>query len=142
MVEQLAFIDAQLNGATSKKVEKLLSSYGNMEAIIESMEKDIPEQSVTVNYAPSESQRSNKPSSQVENITMIKEKIAEKKIIKAKLDRIYQSLKRSQKDIWDKRYILGYFDDDVINDIGISRRQYYREKESLKRIVAEAFYLL
>lgn len=141
-MEQLAFIDAQLNGATSKKVEKLLSSYGNMEAIIESMEKDVPEQTVTVNYAPSESQRSNKPSSQVENITMIKEKIAEKKIIKAKLDRIYQSLKISQKDIWDKRYILGYFDDDVINDIGISRRQYYREKESLKRIVAEAFYLL
>jgi ArpU family phage transcriptional regulator len=142
MVEQLAFIDAQLNKHTSRKVEKLLSSYGNMEAIIESMEKDVPEQKVTVSYAPCESQRSNKPNSQIENITMIKDKIAEKKIIKAKLDRIYRSLKKSQKEIWDKRYVLGYFDDDVINDIGISRRQYYREKENLKRTVAEAFYLL
>lgn len=141
-MEQLAFIEKQLSRQASKKVEKLLSSYGSMEAIIESMEKDVPEQKVTVNYNPSESQRDNQSSSQLEKIVMIKEKIDEKKLIKAKLDRIYESLRKNQKEIWDRRYVLGYFDDDVIDDLGISRRQYYREKDNLKRIVAEAFYLL
>jgi ArpU family phage transcriptional regulator len=141
-VEQLAFIDRHLSGQSSKKVEKLLSSYRNMEAIIESMEKDIPEQKTTVSYQLRESQNTSQPTSQVENIVLIKLRINEKKIIKAKLDRIYESLRPRQQDIWEKRYILGYYDDDVIDDIGISRRQYYREKDNLKRVVAEAFYLL
>jgi hypothetical protein len=38
--------------------------------------------------------------------------------------------------------MLGRFDDVVIGETDISRRQYYREKDNLLRIVAEAFYLL
>jgi len=142
MIEQLTFMDMDISKKTRQKVEKLLSGYRNLEAIIESMEKDLPETKVTVNYEASESQRSNQFSSQVENIVMIRDKVHQKKIMKAKLDRIYKSLREVQQEIWQYRFMEGMFDDLVIAEIDISRRQYYREKSALIKVVAESFYFI
>jgi DNA-directed RNA polymerase specialized sigma subunit len=72
----------------------------------------------------------------------IEERLQEKTRIKRKLDILHNELHDRQKHIWEKRYIFGFFDDDVISDLKISRRQYYREKNELLSLVAEAFYLI
>ena len=141
-MEQLSFVDIDIDKKTRQKTEKILSSYRNLEAIIESMEKDLPEQSVTVNYQVSESQRSNQFNSKVENVVMIRDKVHQKRIMKAKLDRIYKSLREVQQEIWQYRFMEGMFDDLVIAEIDISRRQYYREKSALIKVVAESFYFI
>ena len=132
----------ELTKQDRKKAEKLLRSYRNMDAIIESMEKDLPETKMTVNYEASESQRSNQFSSQVENIVMIRDTLYQKKITKAKLDILYKSVREVQQKIWVYAYVDGIFDDLAIGEINISRRQYYREKSALIKVVAEAFYLI
>ena len=132
----------ELNKQARKKAEKLLRSYRNMDAIIESMEKDIPGTKMTVNYEASESQRSNQFSSQVENIVMIREVLDQKRVTKQKLDIVYKSVREVQRKIWNCAYVDGEFDEFVIDKINISRRQYYREKSSLIKVVAEVFYLI
>jgi len=132
----------ELTKQDRKKAEKLLRSYRNMDAIIESMEKDLPETKMTVNYEASESQRSNQFSSQVENIVMIRDTLYQKKITKSKLDILYKSMREVQQKIWVYAYVDGIFDDLAIGEINISRRQYYREKSALIKVVAEAFYLI
>ena len=89
-------LETELNKQSRKKAEKLLRSYRNMDAIIESMEKDIPGTKMTVNYEASESQRSNQFSSQVENIVMIRDTLYQKKITKSKLDILYKSMREVQ----------------------------------------------
>ena len=135
-------LETELTKQARKKAEKLLRSYRNMDAIIESMEKDIPGTKMTVNYDASESQRSNQFSSQVENIVMIRDTLYQKKITKAKLDILYKSVREVQQKIWVYAYVDGIFDDLAIGEINISRRQYYREKSALIKVVAEAFYLI
>jgi len=135
-------LETELTKQARKKAEKLLRSYRNMDAIIESMEKDIPGTKMTVNYEASESQRSNQFSSQVENIVMIRDTLYQKKITKAKLDILYKSMREVQQKIWVYAYVDGIFDDLAIDEINISRRQYYREKSALIKVVAEAFYLI
>jgi len=132
----------ELTKQDRKKAEKLLRSYRNMDAIIESMEKDLPETKMTVNYEASESQRSNQFSSQVENIVMIRDTLYQKKITKAKLDILYKSMREVQQKIWVYAYVDGAYDDLAIGEIGVSRNRYYREKSSLIKTVAEAFYLI
>ena len=135
-------LETELTKQARKKAEKLLRSYRNMDAIIESMEKDLPGTKMTVNYEASESQRSNQFSSQVENIVMIRDTLYQKKITKAKLDILYKSMREVQQKIWVYAYVDGIFDDLAIGEINISRRQYYREKSALIKVVAEAFYLI
>ena len=135
-------LETELTKQARKKAEKLLRSYRNMDAIIESMEKDIPGTKMTVNYDASESQRSNQFSSQVENIVMIRDTLYQKKITKSKLDILYKSVREVQQKIWVYAYVDGIFDDLAIGEINISRRQYYREKSALIKVVAEAFYLI
>lgn len=141
-MEQLRLCETELTSQARKKVEKLLRSYRNMDAIIESMEKDTPETKMTVNYEASESQRSNQFSSQVENVVMMRDKLHQKKITKAKLDILYKSVREVQQKIWVYAYIDGTYDDLAIQEIKVSRNRYYREKSSLIKVVAEAFYLI
>jgi cellobiose phosphorylase len=107
--KQLSFIDATLSKDTRRKVERLLSSYRNIDAIIKRMEEDLPETKLTPNYQASESQRTNQFNSTVENIVMVRDKLEQKKVIKNKLDRVYDSLRPVQKTIWEQRYMLGRF---------------------------------
>jgi hypothetical protein len=48
-----------LSKETRCKIERLLSSYRNIDAIIKSIEEDLPETKLTPNYEASESQRTN-----------------------------------------------------------------------------------
>lgn len=145
VLEQLAWLDDTLTKDVRRKVERLLSSYRSMDAIIKAMESDLPQQPLTQNYNISESQRtevSADKASKIEMVLLAKEKLEHKKKVKRKLDNIYNSLRKEQQDIWDMRYVDGQYDEDVIYQISISTRKYYREKTSLIRSVAEVFYLL
>lgn len=139
---QLGFVEQTLTKETRRKVERLLSSYRSMGAIIAAMESDIPEQRMTQNYNISESQRTESISSQVESIILAKEKIDQKKKTKEKLDRVYKSLRPIQQEIWEQRYVHGRYDDIVIMELDVSRRKYYREKTAMIIAIAEVFFLL
>lgn len=142
MEQQALFETDTLTTEVRRKVERLLSAYRSMGSVIAAMELDVPGPSLTANYTPSESKRSNLPSSQTEKIILMRERLEEKKRTKQKLDIIYEGLDERRKRIWDLRYTIGRYDDIVIDELNISRRQYFREKTSIIREVAEAFYWL
>lgn len=141
MNEQLTFIDCDMDKSIRRKAERLITSYRNIEAVIESMEKDLPQQKITPSYEAKESQSSPNTTSQVEKLVIIRDKITQKKIQKQKLDIIYKSLSEHQKAIWNRRYLNGVYDDIVIMKLDISRRHYFRIKAEMLKVVAESFYL-
>lgn len=134
---QLAFFKTNLDIDTRRKAEKLMSSYKNIEAIIESKKLDL-EPRMTVNYQASESQRGNQFHSETERLALAEQEIEEYVITKRKLDLVYESLKDEQKEIWERRYIQGKYDTDVYSDLGINDRRYYRLKSEMIAIVADA----
>lgn len=138
---QLAFLNTNLSREIKRKAEKLMSSYKNLEAVIESKKLDL-EPKLTVNYQASETQRGNQFSSQTENLVMTQIDIEEYIITKRKLELIYDSLKPSQQRIWDERYVLGLLDIDIYLDMKIPDRTYYRLKREMIAIVADAFGLI
>lgn len=140
-MQQLAFMDTHLDKRVRRRAEKLMGSYSFIEAIIQSQKLDLPEQSMTVNYNASESQRGNQFHSETERIALLRVKLSEHIKTKEKLDRIYKSLKPIQRRIWDLRYIDGKQDIDVYNELFIPDRSYYRLKREMIAIVAEAFCL-
>lgn len=139
-MQQLSFMDIELDRETKRKAERLLSSYRNLDAIIHSQELEIP-QKMTVNYEPSESQRGNGFNSETENSVLLMEKVDEHKKTKQKLESIYASLKPAQQKIWDMRYCDGRYDIYVYNELNLTDRMYYRLKREMIAIVAEAFCL-
>lgn len=138
---QLAFLNTNLSLEIKRKSEKLMRSYKNLEAIIESKKLDL-EPKLTVNYQASETQRGNQFSSQTENLALTQIDIEEYVITKRKLDLIYNSLKPTQKRIWDERYLLDATDLDVYLNMDIPDRTYYRLKREMISIVADAFGML
>lgn len=134
---QLAFLDTRLNKETKRKTEKLISSYKNLEAIIESRKLDSPK--MVVNYQASEAQRSNQFHSETEQLAISKIEIDEFVKTKRKLDLVYYSLKPVQQRIWDQKFLLGRYDVDVYMDLNIPDRTYYRLKRDMIAVVAEAF---
>lgn len=139
-MKQLSFMEINLDKKTRRKAERLLSSYRNLDAIIQSQRMELPQQ-MTVNYEPSETQRGNQFSSETERVAILQMKISEHMRTKSKLDYIYSSLKPLQRKIWDLRYSDGKLDIDVYNDLDITDRTYYRLKREMIAIVAEAFCL-
>ncbi|MBU8770321.1 ArpU family phage packaging/lysis transcriptional regulator [Cytobacillus oceanisediminis] len=135
---QLAFLDTKLSKEVKRKTEKLMSSYKNLEAIIESKKLDASPKMV-VNYQPSESQRGNQFHSETEQLAMNKMDIEEYTRTKRKLDLVYYSLKPTQQRIWDQKFLLGRYDVDVYSDLNIPDRTYYRLKREMIAVVAEAF---
>jgi len=140
-MQQLAFLDIHLDKRVRRKAEKLMSSYTFIDAIIQSQKLDLPEQSMIVNYHPSEIQRGNQFHSETERVALLMLKISEHIKTKEKLDNIYKSLKPIQRRIWDLRYIEGKTDVDVYNEFYISDRTYYRVKREMIAVIAEAFRL-
>ena len=134
---QLAFLDIRLSKEVKRKTEKLMSSYKNLEAIIESRKLDSPK--MTVNYQASETQRGNQFHSETESLAMNKIEIEEFIKTKRKLDLVYYSLKPVQQRIWDQKFLLGRYDVDVYMDLNIPDRTYYRLKREMIAVVAEAF---
>lgn len=138
---QLAFFNTNLSKESRRKAEKLMSSYKNIEAIIESKKLDL-EPRMTVNYQASESQRGNQFHSETERIAIASYEIEEYVITQKKLTLVYESLKKVQQDIWQLRYIQGRYDSDVYNDLGLNDKRYYRLKGEMIAIVADAFNLI
>lgn len=134
---QLAFLETHISKEVKKKAEKLMSSYKNLEAIIESKRMDLSAK-MTVNYQASESQRSNQFSSETERLAYNNIYLDEYTLTKRKLDLVYYSLKPIQQRIWDQRYLMGRYDIDVYNDLGLPDRSYYRLKKDMIAVVAEA----
>ncbi|MCR6096870.1 hypothetical protein HXA31_20505 [Salipaludibacillus agaradhaerens] len=139
-MQQLAFMDIELDKETRRKAEKLLSSYRNLDAIIKTQELEIAPK-MTINYEPSESQRGNQFYSDTEQVVMLRERVDFNKLTKEKLHRIYNSLKPIQRQIWDLRYCDGMTDSYVYNELELTDRAYYRLKREMIAIVAEAFCL-
>lgn len=140
MKQEALFEINTMTNETKRKVARLLSSYRSLSSVIAAMALDMPTQAVTVNYTPSESQRTNAPTSKTEAIIIAKERLEEKKRIKQKLDIIYDGLDERGKKIWEMHFVLGRFDEIVADELNVSKRQYYREKDRLIRQVAEVFY--
>lgn len=137
---QLAFLDTRLSKDIKRKTEKLMSSYKNLEAIIESRKLDAPK--MVVNYQASESQRGNQFHSETEKLAMNRIEIDEYIKTKRKLDLVYYSLKPVQQRIWDHKFLLGRYDIDVYTDLNLPDRTYYRLKREMIAVVAEAFGLI
>ncbi|OHR73994.1 hypothetical protein HMPREF3291_05255 [Bacillus sp. HMSC76G11] len=137
-MSQLAFLETTLSKEVKRKAEKLMSRYKVFEAIIESLKLDL-EPKMTVNYQASESQRNNQFHSETEKIAITETEIEEYVRTKRKLSLIYNSLRSEQQKIWDERYIMGRYDIEVYNELGITDRTYYRLKREMIAIVAEAF---
>jgi ArpU family phage transcriptional regulator len=134
---QLAFLDTRLSKDVKRKTEKLMSSYKNLEAIIESRKLDAPK--LVVNYQASESQRGNQFHSETEKLAINKIDVDEYIKTKRKLDLVYHSLKPVQQRIWDYKFLLGRYDVDVYTDLDLPDRTYYRLKREMIAVVAEAF---
>ena len=134
---QLAFLDTRLSKDVKRKTEKLMSSYKNLEAIIESRKLDSPK--LVVNYQASESQRGNQFHSETESLAVGRIEVDEYVKTKRKLDLVYYSLKPVQQRIWDQRYLLGRFDVDVYTDLNLPHRTYYRLKREIVSVVADTF---
>jgi ArpU family phage transcriptional regulator len=137
---QLAFLDTRLSKEVKRKTEKLMSSYKNLEAIIESRKLDAPK--MVVNYQASESQRGNQFHSETEKLALNKIEMDEYTRTKRKLDLVYYSLKPAQQRIWDHKFLLGRYDVDVYTDLNLPDRTYYRLKREMIAVVAEAFGLI
>lgn len=137
-VLSLAFLDTNLSKEVRRRAEKLMSSYKNIGAIIESRKLDL-EPKLTTGGQVNESQRGNQFHSQTESLALVRLEIEEYNITKKKLDIIYESLKPNQQDIWDQRYLLDRNDVDVYTDLNIHYRTYYRLKKEMIAIVADGF---
>jgi ArpU family phage transcriptional regulator len=135
---QLTFLDTHLTKESKRKAEKLMSRYKVLEAIIESRKLDL-EPRLTANYQVSESQRGNQFHSETEKLAMTEMELEEFVRTRRKLSLVYQSLKPAQQQIWDRRYIIGQYDIDIYNDLGITDRTYYRLKREMIAVVVEAF---
>jgi hypothetical protein len=140
---QMELIPQVLNKRAKREIKRLMRSYGTLDALIKSMSVDMPEQSMTVNYSPSESQRNNQFNSNVENIAVKRESLSEKIRQKQKLDFIYNSIREEQREIWNLRFIDDYTDEQTMIQMGISsnRKKYFNEKYELMGLIADAFYL-
>jgi ArpU family phage transcriptional regulator len=137
---QLSFLDVKLDKEAKRKIGKLMSSYKNIEAIIESRKLDAPK--LVVNYQASESQRGNQFNSDTENLALNRIELDEFITTKKKLDLVYDSLKPVQQNIWYQRFLLGCYDVDVYTDLNLTDRTYYRLKKEMMVVVGEAFGLI
>jgi ArpU family phage transcriptional regulator len=135
---QLGLLEIKLTKEVRRRAEKLMSRYKMFDAIIKSRKMDL-EPKMVVNYQASESQRGNQFHSETESLALTEIEIEEYERTLKKLDLVYESLKPKQKEIWQRRYMLGCFDVDVYTELNIPDRTYYRLKKEMIAVVAEAF---
>lgn len=132
----LDYLDKQLNKKERKQVIRYMTQYKTLDAIIESKRMDLYP-SYTVTYEEKPSQSTNAFHSEAEDFTIDRAEIDEYVHVKKKLDLAYQSVKPTQKLIWDERFVEGRMDTDIHYGHGITRRTYFREKNELIAVVAE-----
>jgi ArpU family phage transcriptional regulator len=138
---QLAFIEKKLDKKAKREVTRILRSYGTLDALIKSMSVEMPK--MTVNYEPSEAQRGNQFYSSTEDLVIKAMQLEIKKKQKEKLDIIYESLNQEKRDIWEKRFIEGFTDEQTMIQMNLAsnRNKYFGEKYDLMGMIADSFYL-
>lgn len=145
-MELAVFEEEKLSTQIRRKAEQILSSYRNLDAIIKIMQMDLPGIKLTASYELKEGSSGGGVSNTIESNYIrqeeIEERLKHKQDLKTKLDEIHNSLSDRQRDIWELRYTKGWFDEVVYGQLNVSKRQYYREKNNIISLVAEAFYLI
>jgi hypothetical protein len=144
-MELAVFEEEKLSTQIRRKAEKIISSYRKVNALIQTLQMELPEAKLTPTYELKEGTSSG-VSNTIEQMYLkkeyIREEVAKNELIKKKLDIIYDSLNDIQKEIWTERYLNGRFDDGVIGSINIRRNNYYNEKNDILLLVAKVFCLL
>jgi hypothetical protein len=145
-MEQLALFDeVNLTNEVRRKAEKIISSYRKINALIQTLQMELPNIKLTPSYELKEGSCSG-VSNTIESMYLkqekIREEVAKNELIKHKLDIIYDSLNDIQKTIWEHRYIYGRFDEAVMNILKIRRENYYEQKNDIIKLVAKAFCLV
>lgn len=142
----VTYEEEKLTTQIRRKAEQILSSYRNLDALINIMKMDLPQIKLTPTYELKEGSSGGGISNTIESMYIrqeeIQERLKQKQDLKSKLDEIYASLSDRQREIWELRYSKGWFDDVVYAQLDVSKRQYYREKNNIIQLVAEAFYLI
>lgn len=144
-MELAVFEEEKLSTQIRRKAEKIISSYRKVNALIQTLQMELPEAKLTSTYELKEGSSSG-VSNTIEQMYLkkeyIREEVAKNELIKKKLDIIYDSLNDIQKEIWTERYLNGRFDDGVIGSINIRRNNYYNEKNDILLLVAKVFCLV
>lgn len=134
----LSFLERKLTNKEKRTVARYMSQYNNLEAIIKSKRLNlIPSKTSTIKENPV--QESNAITSEADVYLEKKLEADEIAITKKKLDIVYNQVKPLHKLIWDEHFINGRADYEIYYDPqnGVSKRNYYREKEELMVVVAE-----
>jgi hypothetical protein len=144
-MEQLVYEEFKLTPLIRRKAEKIISSYRKVNALIQTLQMELPEVKLTPTYELKEGS-STGVSNTIESMYLkqeyIREEVAKNEVIKAKLDIIYNSLNDIQKTIWDEKYLNGRFDDAILDTLRIRRANYFNEKNEMIMLVAKAFCLM
>jgi hypothetical protein len=144
-MEQLVYEEFKLTSVIRRKAEKIISSYRKVNALIQTLQMELPEVKLTPTYELKEGSSAG-VSNTIESMYLkqeyIREEVAKNEVIKAKLDIIYNSLNDIQKTIWDEKYLNGRFDDAILDTLRIRRANYFNEKNEMIMLVAKAFCLM
>lgn len=144
-MELAVYEEIKLTPVIRRKAEKIISSYKKVNALIQTLQMDLPAVKLTPTYELKEGSCSG-VSNTIESLYLkqehIQEEVAKNQLIKEKLDIIHESLNDIQKQIWEEKYIHGRFDDAVMEFLMIRRNNYYKHKNEIIELVAKAFCLV
>lgn len=134
----LDYLNRQLTKKERREVARCMSQYNNLDAIIESKRMNLmPSKTSTIKENPV--QESNKTVHEADLYLNKSLEIDELTLTKRRMDMAYKRVKPLHKLIWDEHFINDRADYEIYYDPqnGISKRNYYREKEELMVVVAE-----
>ena len=134
----LDYLNRQLSKKERRETAKYMAQYNNITAIIDSKRSNLMP-SLTSSVKENPVQETNISTN--ESDKYLKKKLEIDKLVQAKrsMDIAYNRIKPLHKLIWDEHFINGRADYEIYYDPenGISKRNYYREKDELMVIVAE-----
>lgn len=132
----LSYLDKHLTKKERKSVIKYMTQYRNLDAIIKTKQMDLfPSHTVEYEEKPTQSVRNFH--SEAETFAINVDEIEQYRRVKQRLDIAFESVKPVQRSIWEDCFIDGGYDVDVQENIRVSKRTYYREKNELIQVVAE-----
>src|SRR5699024_2750260 len=108
----LKYLTRELTKKERKETIRYMRQYNNLTAIIKSKELELyPSNTVTIKDDPTSP--TNQFHSETEETALRSLEIENYKLIKMKLDLVYESVKPVQKLIWDEHFIGGRTDSDT-----------------------------
>jgi len=134
----LTYLKRDIKSKERREVIRHMQQYNNLSAIIESKKLDLmPSPTSTLKESPV--QESNHFRSGAEDYMFRSLEIDELINHKKKLDTAYNNVNDNQRLIWDEHFVNRVKDIEIYDDPmnNITKRNYYREKDELLRVVAE-----